>query len=152
MRPEPLNRRQPPMSTVDQRIQVSLVVAVTNLSDGNRITGPHLWIARPSTSRDRSLQPCPRPLADQCALEFGKGTEQLRHQHPLGTGGVDWIVDRPEIGALGAQGLDDFEQVGQRARQTVDAHDQQGIPLPHPFQRPREVGPVATAAARLVLE
>lgn len=91
-------------------------------------------------------------LLTQIVALHGKGAEHLSHQHTLGARGVDRIVDRAEVGTLGTQRVDDLQQVRERARQAIDAHDQQSIPLPYPFKRPSEVRPISAATARLVLE
>lgn len=52
-----------------------------------------------------------RALADQGALEFGEGSEDMEDEPSAGGGGIDRLGERAEAGLLSFQSFDRLDQL-----------------------------------------
>src|SRR5579859_7394368 len=68
-------------------------------------------------------------LADQLALEFGERGEDMKHQLPGGTRGVDLLGEGNELDAEVPAEFEEFDHVLQGAENAVEFPDEHGVEL-----------------------
>ena len=66
-------------------------------------------------------------LGDQPPLEVRDGTEDVEHEFAGGRGGVEALLQADQVDAAGLEPVDGFEQLSERASQTVEPGDAQSV-------------------------
>jgi hypothetical protein len=141
----------PVLRRLVQAFHVAVLPRQPHLAQRRRIPGAQARIAANPAFGACAGQPGLGAFADQGALELGRGAQDLQGELALRGGRVDRVHERAEEGALRLQPLDHLQQMRQRPRQTVDAHDDQRVALADPLQHPRQHGPRAVPARGLLL-
>src|SRR5262245_55787060 len=91
--------------------------------------------------------------SDQFTLEFGQAAEHCDHQLAVRRGRIrPEVMKRTEAGTGLADRIDDVEQVPRRAREAVEARDNQDIAGFQPADHLRQLGPVGLRARGLLFE
>jgi glycine/D-amino acid oxidase-like deaminating enzyme len=62
-------------------------------------------------------------LSDEAALELCNRAEDMKHQLTSGRRSVDFLFEREKRDPAFLEGFDDFEQLAERAPQSVEAND-----------------------------
>ena len=92
-----------------------------------------------------------RALGDQRPLELGDGAEHLQGKHPLRRRGVDRIAQGPKMRAALLQRFDHLQQMADRARQPVEADDDEHVAALDLAHQLRQHRPGARGAGAVLL-
>ena len=66
-------------------------------------------------------------LGDEPGLEVRDGTEDVEHELAGGRGGIETLLEADQVDAAGVEAADRFEQLLERASQTVEPGDAQAV-------------------------
>src|SRR5215510_3058410 len=91
--------------------------------------------------------------SDQFTLEFGQAAEHCDHQLAVRRGRIrPGVMKRTEVGTGLADCIDDVEQVAGRAREAIEAGDDEHIAGFQPANHLGQLGPVSLRARDLLFE
>ena len=108
-------------------IEMAGIAAGAELADGVRVAGAQPRIAADAAASAGGAQPGLGALGDQAALELGDGAEHLQREHALRGGSIDGIAQAAKMRSRRFELVDDGEEMADRARQAVEANDDQGV-------------------------
>ena len=92
-------------------------------------------------------------MADKSALEFSDaGEHRQHHASSWGRGVSPWLLKRLQSCIFLSDNLSDAQQFGRRAREPVEAADDQDIVGPEFLEQLLERGPSSCGAGDLLLE
>ena len=66
-------------------------------------------------------------LGDEPGFEVRDGTEDVEHELAGGRGGIETLLEADQVDAAGLEAVNGFEQLAQRASQTVEPGDAQAV-------------------------
>ncbi len=141
----------PVLRRLVQPFHIAVLPRQPHLANCRGIAGAQARVAADPALAARRGQPRLGAFADQGALELRRGAQDLQGELALRRGRVDRIGKRAEESAFGLQPLDHLQQVRQRPRQPVDAHDDQRVAIADPFQHAGQHRPGAVSARGLLL-
>src|SRR5262249_51678704 len=91
--------------------------------------------------------------SDQLALEFSEASEHSQHQAAMRRSCIGpGVLERTEASAGLTDCIEDVEQIACRARQPIEASDDQNITVLQPANRLCQLGPIGLRARGLLLE
>src|SRR5207253_4035538 len=117
------------VSPVDQPDPFGFVFDDGNLAVLHRIAEGQ-GTADPETLPLRGGDLVPDPFGGDFPFELGKGQQHIERQSAHGGRGIELLGDRDKRYPLGIEQFDQFGEVRQRPRQTVDFVDDDDINLP----------------------
>ena len=127
LRPHPLHGRQEARSGGEQVAEIDAIARRGDRSDRLAALFAQPWIAGELAARLGRLDAGLRALGDQRPLELGDGAEHLQGKHALRRRGVDRIAQGPKMRAALLERFDHLQQMADRARQPVEAHDDEHL-------------------------
>jgi hypothetical protein len=105
-----------------------------------------------ATARCRGVKTRAGPFANEVALELPQRAENVKDEPSPWRRGVDRLGERAEADAAPVQGADRFDQMRQRAAETIELPYRQDIALTRKIQRRRQSGPLGFRSRGPVFE
>ena len=127
LRPHPLDRRQEARSGGDEVAEIDAISRRGDRSDRLAALFAQPGIAGQPAARLGRLDAGLRALGNQRPLELSDGAEHLQGKHALRRRGVDRIAQGSKMRAALLERFDDLQQMADRARQPVEADDDEHL-------------------------